>query len=108
MLDAEMALLYTAKIFPRRQQFSKYHPQKQKLHLGKQSQCNANSVGPAYFSQNPALFLLALALSECYDPVQATFWNFLIYKVGIIIYFTKKFLLYRSTEKTGQEAWGRT
>lgn len=94
-----MALPYATEIFPRRQQFSKYHPQKQKLHVGKQSQCNANWVGPVCGSQKPALFLSALARSEGYDPLQTTSWNFLGCKVGILIYFTKK-LLYRGTQKT--------
>ena len=90
------SLLYTTKIFPRRQQFSKYHPQKQKLHLGKQSQHNTNWFGPAYLSQNPAhssSSLPALAWSVYYDPVQATSWNFLIYKVSIIICFTKNYCI---------------
>lgn len=48
-----MALLYITKIFPQRQQFSKYHPQNQKLQLRKQPQHNANQVDPAYSSPHP-------------------------------------------------------
>ena len=79
-----------------RQQFSKYHPQKQKLRLGKQSQHKTNWFGPAYLSQNLAhssSSLPALVWSEYYDPVQATSWNVLIYKVSIIIYLTKHYCI---------------
>lgn len=63
-----MALLYITKIFPQRQQFSKYHPQKQKLQLGKQFQHNANRVDSAYSSPHPessSSLDLALFTAQC-------------------------------------------
>lgn len=55
-----MALLYITKISPRRQQFSKYHPQNQELQLGKQPQHNADQVDPAHIQNPPPLALVLL------------------------------------------------
>lgn len=76
-----MTLLHITKIFPQRQQFSKYHPQKQKLQLGKQPQHNANQIDPAYPSliQNPAplwIWLFTQAPSEKFHPVEWPWWWF--------------------------------
>lgn len=89
------------KIFPRRQQFSKYHPQKQKPHLGKQSQCNTNWDGPAYLSWNPVLSLLRAC---CLNT--GTSWALLVCKMDKIIYpkrKEKKKALSRRTKKTGHK-----
>lgn len=48
-----MVLPYITNIFPQRQQFSRYHPQNQKLQLGKQPQHNTNQIDPAYSSPHP-------------------------------------------------------
>lgn len=93
-----MAVLYITKIFPRRQQFSKYHPRKQKLQRGKQSQRRANWVDRGYLSRNLEFPLRAPAHTVCRDPVQATSWKFLICKVGIIICVTRK--------TSASEHWG--
>lgn len=77
-----MALLYITKIFPKRQQFSKYHPQKQKLQLGKQSQHNANQIDPAYPSliQNPDPLWIWL-----FTPSAGPFWKVSSCKVAMMM-----------------------
>lgn len=80
-----------------------------KITLGNKNSIQANepSATPIEWSRPPLPEPSSSpprAWSACYDPVQATSWNLLIYKAGILIY--KKKTLYTSTEKTGRERPG--